>query len=731
MKNLFYSLFAFLFCCQTMAQTSEWKCLYKGLNFSNALCSEEKIWFSAERMGLFSVQKDGTETQLFMPGLTSIPAAISYELIKDSPNSYVLITDYNRIWDFDGENISIIPLPNLPQGFVLSSAGALKNEEGIGVGFYNYTTQVLQIWKYHQGIWTNITSNFGTYKQLILPNGVTWKENTAHDLLKIQVGNNETFLLPDSIKVYRVGASAYNITSLTPLQLLPDGSVLLKVGYVGTVGGCGSEVDFSFDRYLIFSPQTLKWRWVGLDLSFYQTVIFGEDGKVYYQHGGYLTQIIGETESIIQLPDAIGNDAKLLAADAVGQFWFSDTENDLIRIASDGAVQKFGRIQNADVPSKNNMKTVHAIPNSHRMWLAGDSLYLFDQTLSQKYFNQPFRSMCFDQNNNPFLDALDGFQGNAQSNFYTLQDNQFINANIKGYNPVFISNQPKVWFLKNAKIHRQTIGISDEETLPNAQENFPDFEFTALESDKTGQLYALTSDNNLYKRNTYNQWILMNIPWFLKSYNYLKIMIDGKNRLNLRNIDGWYRLNGSNWESVPLSAEVAAIFEQNPISDFTFENDSISWASTLRGLYKITENQVELVHPLGINDANYYNECYSVAVDSLGTKWVTTSAFGLLAFHENGIVLSENEVKNESPEILNAVQIFPQPNNGVFQVKCPSSQNKSGLWRVFSSSGLLTQEKNINATQFEADLGNIATGVYYYFLQTEDGVFNGKILVGK
>jgi hypothetical protein len=727
MKNLFYYLLVCSICCPLVAQNSDWKCLYNGLSLSNALNAEEKLWFSADKMGILSVQKDGTTTQLFMPGLTNIPAASTYQIYKDGSNSYILVSDYIHLWQFDGANISPIQLPTLPQGFFISSTGALKNGEGIGVGFYDYTTHALQVWNYYQGIWTNNTSNFGLNSQLILPDGVTWKQNSEFNLLKTQGGSTETFLVPDSIRVYK----SFVITSLTPLKLLPDGSVLLQIGYFGTVGGCGSEIDFRFDRYLVFSPQTLKWSWVGLSASFFQNVVFGEDGKVFYQFEEYLTQIMGETESIIQLPDVLGINAKLLSADDQGQFWFSDIDNDLIRFAPNGVVQKFGHIHNADVPLKNNLKMVHTVPNSHRMWLSGDSLYLFDQTLSQKYLNKVINSLSFDENKDPLLHVLDVIPGTYQSNFYNLKDNQFLNTNIHGQYPIKIPNSPKIWFLYGSKIHRQTIGLSDEETLPNTQENFPDLDFVALESDKTGQIYALTYDNDLYKRNIYNQWISVNLPWYLKSYSNLKIMIDGKNRLNLRNSDTWYRLNGNNWEFVPLTTEVSTVFELNAITGFAIENDSISWASTLKGLYKINENQVELVHPLGINDVNFPDAIYSIAIDSSGTKWMTSSAFGLLAFHENGIVLSDNEVEKEPIVVANSLQIFPQPNEGIFQVKCTNSLKKPALWRVYSPTGQLVQEKNINSTQFETDLGDVSSGVYYYLLQTTEGVFSGKILVSK
>jgi hypothetical protein len=727
MKNLFYIAFCILFCQQLQAQSTEWKPLYKGLTLSKSLFKEDKVWFIVDKMGIFYVQKDGSSTQLLMPGLTSLPPVNSYyQIIDDGPNSMLIVTDYINLWQFDGENVTSIQYPTLPSEFKIHTVSYRTGQEGIWASFHNSQTQDFKLYHYHQGIWTLSVPFLGIISQINLPNGLTWKA-IDNGLTRIQNGITNQFIMPDTMSRLHIGTTTF-VRWLTPILVLPDGSVLVEANYEMVTGGCGSDYSVYFERFIIFTPQTNQWSWLTFNSLQPLNVVISEDGKAYFQNGHYLSQILGTTDSIIILPDVLGDYARLIAADALGQFWFADAVNDLIRFAPDGFVQKFGHIKTTDVPLKHITKTVDAIPNSHRMWLGGDSLSLYDQTYSQQYLNKSIRSVTFNGNNDPVLEI--GLADNT-SNLYQLVDNQFFNTTIVGGNPTFVVGDTKVWYIKSYKIFNQTIGQNDEHILPNIQENIPDVLIESIKSDNLGQLYALAyNDNGIYKRNIAGQWSVVAMPWFLKGFRNNQIMIDGKNRLNWRCLNAWYRLNGVIWQPVPLSDDAAAVFNENYTFDFAVENDSVSWVATQKGLYRIGQNSVQLLNPLGINTSDYYNEIKSISVDSLGIKWMVSSTYGLLAYQENGLVLSNDEIKTTTNILSDkSVLIMPDPNNGIFSVKCPFEIEKPALWRIYAATGQLLEEKIIKNSAFDVDLGTVKVGLYFYFLQTEKGVFSGKVMI--
>ena len=127
----------------------------------------------------------------------------------------------------------------------------------------------------------------------------------------------------------------------------------------------------------------------------------------------------------------------------------------------------------------------------------------------------------------------------------------------------------------------------------------------------------------------------------------------------------------------------------------------------------------------------------SMVVDSSGVSfgpkevWVevsneecTTTAYLTITFIEcPGI----NELDNVE------IEVYPNPNNGIFKFVINTSENIKLKYRIFNSSGNLVLEKNdfsIDRTYNETiNLSIFAEGIYYLFIETEKGMINRKIIV--
>jgi hypothetical protein len=82
-------------------------------------------------------------------------------------------------------------------------------------------------------------------------------------------------------------------------------------------------------------------------------------------------------------------------------------------------------------------------------------------------------------------------------------------------------------------------------------------------------------------------------------------------------------------------------------------------------------------------------------------------------------------------EALNAkeeVRLFPNPNNGRFTLKFGSAE--AHQLRIFNAAGQLVLQQTLEgAEQYELQLPEVATGLYFYQLQTNDKLLKtGKFI---
>jgi hypothetical protein len=82
-----------------------------------------------------------------------------------------------------------------------------------------------------------------------------------------------------------------------------------------------------------------------------------------------------------------------------------------------------------------------------------------------------------------------------------------------------------------------------------------------------------------------------------------------------------------------------------------------------------------------------------------------------------------------------SLQVFPNPNNGLFNLKIESHQNKTINIKVMSVTGkMVYQEDNVRLTgsfNKQIDLSNLAEGVYSVFVSSEGNISSKKIVVRK
>jgi hypothetical protein len=108
-----------------------------------------------------------------------------------------------------------------------------------------------------------------------------------------------------------------------------------------------------------------------------------------------------------------------------------------------------------------------------------------------------------------------------------------------------------------------------------------------------------------------------------------------------------------------------------------------------------------------------------------GTKG--TGSPGLI---ENGFIADNQDifVKNQGfvgieEQVIQQQLIYPNPTNGLLYLKNITQFER---FAIFDAVGKLML--SVNNTAQTIDLSSFSSGIYFYQLETKDGIFNGKIL---
>ncbi len=156
------------------------------------------------------------------------------------------------------------------------------------------------------------------------------------------------------------------------------------------------------------------------------------------------------------------------------------------------------------------------------------------------------------------------------------------------------------------------------------------------------------------------------------------------------------------------------------------------------------------------NDANWYNSDYDSHQLTIGKQWTGTDSTLKEYSHNLSFLTSENQVSFRfafltdqsmtqegviiddfviegsvakiNDDILNKIDIYPNPSTGIFNIH--NSQNKNIDLNVFDITGkLIKKESNLSDNLIELNLSNIAKGIYFIKLNIDNITTTKKIIL--
>ena len=77
--------------------------------------------------------------------------------------------------------------------------------------------------------------------------------------------------------------------------------------------------------------------------------------------------------------------------------------------------------------------------------------------------------------------------------------------------------------------------------------------------------------------------------------------------------------------------------------------------------------------------------------------------------------------------ILENIKVFPNPNNGIFNIQLPLKYK--GTITVHSNLGQMITEQKITSKKEEINMSNIKSGLYIISIITDEQIFTQKILI--
>ena len=82
-----------------------------------------------------------------------------------------------------------------------------------------------------------------------------------------------------------------------------------------------------------------------------------------------------------------------------------------------------------------------------------------------------------------------------------------------------------------------------------------------------------------------------------------------------------------------------------------------------------------------------------------------------------------------SNPLKTGIKIIPNPNKGLFTIKTEGLNTENSTVEIYSVSGKLIYQKNMNSNDFDIDLGNHAKGIYFVKINSGNRVFNSKLII--
>ncbi|MEI7977583.1 MAG: T9SS type A sorting domain-containing protein [Bacteroidota bacterium] len=209
---------------------------------------------------------------------------------------------------------------------------------------------------------------------------------------------------------------------------------------------------------------------------------------------------------------------------------------------------------------------------------------------------------------------------------------------------------------------------------------------------------------------------------FNSSSNSVHIALMGDPTLKMRNIGTVNQVNAEsksnyvflNWSSVQGNIDGYAIYR----------------VDTVNNIYsKLNTNTV--TDTFFVDNQNFNNGTFTYTVKAI--KLETTPSGSYYNTGGAGFVKinhSTNSINNFSKNKLN-LEIFPNPSNGIFNVKVYNNQSIESMVSITELSGkeLMNFKIENNKTDFKIDLTNQNRGIYILNISNNEGVIVKKILL--
>jgi len=99
----------------------------------------------------------------------------------------------------------------------------------------------------------------------------------------------------------------------------------------------------------------------------------------------------------------------------------------------------------------------------------------------------------------------------------------------------------------------------------------------------------------------------------------------------------------------------------------------------------------------------------------------------IVTYCYDNILTGIDKVNEEKPE----VKVFPNPNNGIFNLEFKTQNSKFGTVEIYNMLGekIYSNTLNIEHSTFNIDISNHSAGIYLYRVLSENGnvIATGKI----
>lgn len=199
------------------------------------------------------------------------------------------------------------------------------------------------------------------------------------------------------------------------------------------------------------------------------------------------------------------------------------------------------------------------------------------------------------------------------------------------------------------------------------------------------------------------QFVNDTLGWAVGSY------VDGK---CFKSIDG-----GANW----LQQTIPTI---EPITSLHFISNNIGWICGSNGFVYMTYD----------GGANWQQEISSTT-NNLNSIHMLNANVGYATGNSGTVIKYSNPTAFQTQKMYESVSIFPNPNNGIFEVQITKNTNEIMMLEVelFSAEGSYLAKFKLNPKRAnnQINLSNYANGVYLLKIKTENDIQIKNIVINK